>query len=244
QSAAKINKWIKQNSFKNGVPEVSEDLFYADTRAVLLNICEFEGKWLGAFDKNGSVEDDFFISGKDKTTVKLLRQEGSYYYYDNKRVQVLKMEFDANSSLSMIIILPKQNKISFAEQFLFKKTVPQIISLLSRQNAVVYVPEFQTASFLDLADALYYAGVQTSDYSKMSDSLLQVSNFLHYSSIQIDYEMKAAPSAVIEIDGDVGKIERDAPPVVFRADHPFIYAIIDESGGEILLMGKMLNPSN
>jgi serpin B len=242
-AVSKINKWFKQNVSGNKELSVPGDFFMQNAGAVLLNVSLFEGKWSGFFDKKGSVEDDFFVSSKVKTTVKFLRQEGLYHYFENRRVQVLKMEFDKNASFGMIIILPKQNKISFAEQFLFKNSVSDIMSSLSVQNGVIYVPEVNSDSFFDLEGALYSAGIVSSDYAKISESQLTVSNFLHYSSICIDYEMKGAPPAVIEVGGDIGRIDRELPPFVFRADHPFIYAIIDKSDGKILFIGKMLNPS-
>jgi serpin B len=47
----------------------------------------------------------------------------------------------------------------------------------------------------------------------------------------------AAASAVVMTEGS----EPPAPPV-FRADHPFVFLIWDKASGNILFLGRLVNP--
>ena len=239
-SFSKINKKIE-----GGAGSLPEGIFDAETQAVVVNTADFLGKWKDVFDKRASLTDDFYMSKGKRIKAKFLRREGRHLYFEDRRIQLLKLEFD-KSHLSALFILPKQNKIHYAQQYLYKNSLKAILGNLTMQKAVVYIPEFNFYGLYDFADVIYALGIKSPQYVKISLDRPLITNLFHGTSIKVDYDLKIPPAKIIDVgaSGETTKqIERDIPPFVFRADHPFIFMILDENDGKILFMGKVANPS-
>jgi serpin B len=237
-AAVKISKKIEQGS-PGSLPE---DIFDKNTQAVLVNTAGFYAKWKDSFDKKTSVTDDFYMPKGKKAKTKFLRREGRHLYYEDKRIQILKLEFD-KPSVSALLIMSKQNQLHYARQFLYRNTVKGILDNLSWQKTVVYIPEFTFYGLYDFADVISALGVKDPQYVKISPDNPLVSNFFHGVSIKIGYEFNTSETKVIDVGGaGTKRIERDLPPYVFRADHPFIFMIIDEYDAKIMFLGKVSNP--
>jgi serpin B len=67
---------------------------------------------------------------------------------------------------------------------------------------------------------------------------------IHQAFIDVNEEgtEAAAATAVIMMPTSAGPNNGPKIPV-FRADHPFIFLIQDDSTGEILFIGRVMNPS-
>ena len=52
----------------------------------------------------------------------------------------------------------------------------------------------------------------------------------------------AAATAVVMIDGSCQMPRKVEPPIIFRADHPFFFLIVDINTNIILIVGKVANP--
>ncbi len=95
-------------------------------------------------------------------------------------------------------------------------------------------------------DALQSVGLKTAftnkaDFSGITkEAPLQFSKILHKTWIELDEERTeaaAATSAVMKITGQPSY-------KVFKADHPFVFFIIDNQSKAILFMGRYVKPTN
>jgi serpin B len=79
------------------------------------------------------------------------------------------------------------------------------------------------------------------DFSGMNGGRepLLISNVLHKAFVDVNEEGTEAAAATAVIVARGGPPPR---PIVFRADHPFVYLIRDRRTGCILFMGRMANP--
>ncbi len=240
-STDRINKWVGENT-ENKIKKIVNDTLDANTAFVLVNTIFFKEKWQIAFDKSSTEDDDFYVPGENKVTIKLMKQKDKYMYYENKDIQAIRMSYQNESKKSMIAVISKSGGVNIAEDFILNNDISFFFNNMTLQSGIVYFPKFETEWNSDLAKIMVSLGLLSSDYSKLSSDDCVVSNVLHSSFIKIDEEETEAAAATAIVLAKGIYIEREEPPFVFRADKPFVYMIIDEEDGKILFMGKMFKP--
>ena len=234
-----INKRASKNTADKIRDLIPAGTLNDGTKLVLVNASYFKAKWQNAFVASKTVKDDFYIGDGAKVKADIMYQRGRFGYREDNKIQILKMKYAAaNSNFSMTVILPKENNILTAENYLLENGVKNIDKTLEEETLIVYFPKFESVWKSDIAGAMRELGIKSSDYSKISKNWLALSNVFHGSFVKVDEEGAETVSA-----GKTASSFREEPPAVFRADHPFMYVITDDSDGKIIFIGKMINPS-
>lgn len=109
----------------------------------------------------------------------------------------------------------------------------------------VLVPHFETKTNIDLENLLKGMGVQ-SIFIQYANSLNQITDSLYVSEYEQTARIKvnergteaaAVTHWTMAIFGGKSPVEHN----IFIANHPFIYAIVDEKTGAILFVGRVVN---
>jgi serine protease inhibitor len=109
----------------------------------------------------------------------------------------------------------------------------------------VLVPHFETKTNIDLKNLLKGMGVQ-SIFIQYANSLNQITDSLYVSEYEQIAKIKvnekgteaaAVTHCTMAIWGGKSPVEHN----IFIANHPFIYAIVDEKTGAILFVGRVVN---
>ena len=109
----------------------------------------------------------------------------------------------------------------------------------------VLVPHFETKTNIDLKNLLKGMGVQ-SIFIQYANSLNQITDSLYVSEYEQIAKIKvnekgteaaAVSSWQIALWSSMSPVEHN----IFIANHPFIYAIVDEKTGAILFVGRVVN---
>lgn len=109
----------------------------------------------------------------------------------------------------------------------------------------VLVPHFETKTNIDLKNLLKGMGVQ-SIFIQYANSLNQITDSLYVSEYEQTARIKvnergteaaAVTHWTMELFGGKSPVEHN----IFIANHPFIYAIVDEKTGAILFVGRVVN---
>lgn len=109
----------------------------------------------------------------------------------------------------------------------------------------VLVPHFETKTNIDLKKLLEGMGIQ-SIFIQYANSLNQITDSLYVSEYEQTARIKvnergteaaAVTHCTMGIWGGMSPVEHN----IFIANHPFIYAIVDEKTGAILFVGRVVN---
>jgi serpin B len=112
------------------------------------------------------------------------------------------------------------------------------------------MPRFKTTQQFTLQDTLGAMGMPqafgaSADFSGMTGSRdLWISAVIHKSYIDVNEEGTEAAAATAITMVTMAREEPDrTPPIVFCADHPFVFLIRDNRSGGILFMGRVIDPT-
>lgn len=245
-----INRWVEERTndlIKDLLPEGSISPL---TRLVITNAIYFKGTWVKQFDENKTVDAEFRKGPGESVSVQMMQrtdEEAIYGYAETDTLQVLDMPYahESGTGLSMLVILP--DDIGAAEESLDAQKIDDLRQSLTERRVNVYFPKFSLEETYPLAGTLAAMGMPTAftdaaDLSGMDGTQnLFVSSVVHKAFVDVNEEGTEAAAATGVIINMKTSLEGDETPT-FRADHPFIFAILDNDTGTILFMGRVVDP--
>lgn len=248
-SRKKINTWVAEKTRNRITALIPPGAITHDTVMVLCNAVYFKGNWAEPFDKEKTRLLPFQLSDGNQTDVPMMHRLGPFGYGEENGIQVLEIPYEGND-LSMIVLLPQAPQgLAEIEKRLTVQNLNNWLSHLRKQHVRVYLPKFKmTWGTHDLVAHLKEMGMQApflpgqADFSGMDGTkFLYISLVLHKAFIGVDEQgTEAAASTAV----GMYRATMSAPkPVIFRADHPFLFLIRDNTAGCILFMGKMMQPT-
>lgn len=247
-----INRWVEdqtEQKIKDLIPPgaLGEGL-------LLTNAVYFKGLWESQFSKEDTQEEPFFLGDGRQITSPLMYQKRSFGYFATADLQGLELAYQGGE-LSMVILLPrKTDGLPQLERSLTTKALNGWLSNFARREVIARIPRFKMTAAFSLADLLANMGMLSAfkpcgqphpscaDFSGM-DGLrdLFISAVLHKAFVEVNEEgtEAAAATAVVMMRATAVMAE----PLVFRADHPFLFLIRHRASGTILFMGRLADPS-
>ena len=243
-----INAWVEQRTnqkIRDLLPAGSVD---ALTRCVLTNAIYFKGKWANAFTPDSTTEEPFWVTPDTSVPAPMMRQQTPFEYGETTSAQMLRLPY-AGEEVSLLIVLPKaKDGLGRFERQLTAATLTELRQEITMREVEVFLPKFSIMSEFSLAETLQGLGM-TDAFSDRADfsgieptKQLRVTNVAHKAFIDVNEEGTEAAAATGVTFG-VTSVQEPQPVPVFRADHPFWFAIQENRSGSILFMGRVANPS-
>ncbi len=245
KSRQTINKFIEEqtnNKIKDLIPK---GVLNSLTRLVLTNAIYFKGDWEWQFDKSDTRKMDFEISEDNVIQTDMMFMEpdkADFNYADLEKLQILELPYKDNE-LSMLILLPKEDLENLGE--LTSEKLNKYKSQMTETKLdSIYLPkfEFDTKYFMKqiLSDLGMPTAFNNADFSGMDGTQdLIISEVIHQAYVKVDEKGTEAAAATAVVVG----ITSVGPSKVFKADHPFVFIIQEKNTGNILFMGRVMNPS-
>jgi len=220
----------------------------ADTRLVLTNAIYFLGGWDEEFSKESTKDEPFFVTPKQPVAVPLMAQTERFRYGESEDLQILELPYRGRE-ISMIVLLPKQvdGLAALSGQLTIENFDRWTGSLRSRK-VQVFLPKFKITSQFSLKKVLSAMGMPTAfteaaDFSKMaSKESLMISEVVHKAYVDVNEKGTEAAAATAVIIAPTSAPFQPEPPVIFRADHPFVFLLRDNRTGTMLFVGRVSNP--
>lgn len=244
-AAHEINRWVEQKTNQRIKNLVAPSMLNALTKLVLTNVIYFKAPWLHHFTRAATTDQSFFSEHGSDRKVPMMRLVESSRYGEDKDVQLLELPYGMGS-LSMIIALPqKGSTLAQLEQSLSAAKLASWDAELVRKRVDISLPRFRIEGSYSLRETLEKLGIKLAfdpehaDFSALvASKLFAISAVIHKSFIAVDEEGTEAAAATAVIMAAGAAAPPPEKPVVFRADHPFLFFIRDEDSKTILFLGR------
>lgn len=234
-----INQWASDHT--HGMVPKLLDRVHPDAVTYLLNALYFKGLWYHKFDKKRTRQESFTQADGKKLTVKMMHQRERFFAAENNNYQTVVLPY-GNGSYEMVVLLPREGKdLSSLLQTMDAKKWKDNLKSTYSSKVDLKLPRFTSAYTRELNDVLKLLGMNTmfergkADLTKMSMAKAFVSMVLQKAKIEVDEEgSKAAAVTVVET---APTATAPSKPILFHANRPFMYAIVEHSTGTIFFMG-------
>jgi len=244
QTRQKVNQFISDKT-QQKIPELFKrgDLNSQD-RIVLANALYFKASWRTAFNKRSTKQDTFYRNGQTEQTVQFLQETVTVRHSASNDVAALELPY-SDQDLSMLLVLPKsRDGMRDLEKKLTGQQLRDILSRLQSKKVNVQLPKFQVRSHVDLKQMLTKMGLETlfsrtADFSRMSEQRLTIDSGVHEAYISVDENGTEGAAATGFAGRAMASIGHDEPTTDFKADHPFLYAVVHKQTGAIVFLGKV-----
>src|SRR5271157_759719 len=216
-----INQWVEKQTQEQIKDLVPCGAIKPLTRLVLTNAIYFKGDWTRPFPKAATRDELFHLSSDQTTTSPLMHKTDDFKFAAVDGLKALELPY-GNGDLATIVLLPDAiDGLGALEQ----KLTPEFS--LSTVLAAMGMP----LAFDDRAD---FAGMSTEKY-------LYISAVLHKAFVDVNEEGTEAAAAT-GVVVTARAMMRPQEPALFRADHPFLFLIVDNRTKSILFLGRVINP--
>jgi serpin B len=242
-----INTWIAQHTeqlIKNLLPAGSIN---PTTAMVLANAIYLKAHWGSPFVKSMTANQPFFTSRGHQVSAPFMTQpQFETGYAHGSGYQAVDLDY-ADSSLSMLAVMPRQGTLARFERTLTPTSLADITGSLRVSNVLLLMPRVQLQLHASLNDALSALGMPIAfsdgaDFSQITHKAsLKIALVEHAATMKVDEAgtvAAAATGVVLTPTAVLG-----GPTVDVNLDHPYLLFLRDRNTGAILFAARVTDPA-
>jgi len=245
KSRQTINSFIEEQTNDKIKDLIPKGVLNSMTRLVLTNAIYFKGTWEWEFDKSDTHEQDFKITSDNVIKTQMMYMDPDkavFNYADIGDLQILELPYKGEE-ISMLILLPNDSLDNLEPDLTAEKLIEYKSEMQETKLDAIYLPKFEFDTKYSLNENLKALGMPTAfsmqaDFSGMTGKRDLFINFvIHQAYVKVDEKGTEAAAATA-----VGMAMSAMPRNIFRADHPFIFIIQEKQTGNILFLGRVVDP--
>jgi serpin B len=241
-----INAWVDGRTEHKIHELLAPGALASSARLVLANAIYFKGPWARPFHKEATKPQPFLRPGQPPISVPLMHLDARFRYLETDSYQAVELPYK-QSDVSMVVWLPrKAEALGKLERELSATSIAASLKSLATANVELFLPKFKINNTTSLAKPLADLGMKdafspAADFSGISSQSLSISAVVHQALVEVDEVGTEAAAATAMVA--VGAARPDLrEQKIFRADHPFLFAIRNHTSGEILFIGRVVAP--
>lgn len=251
-----INRWVEEETRRKIRDLIPPDGVQTDTRLVLANAVYFKGLWEVRFRREATREEPFRLEGGGTVRAPLMRQKESIPYLQADGYQAVDLAY-RGGHVSMLVLLPDRvDGLRDLEGKVTGRLLREGAAKLREREVDLFLPRFKvTWGTIDIREALDSLGMRLAfDRSRADlsgidgvqrprEEALFLGAVYHKAFVDVNEEGTEAAAATAVMTRSGLALARNPPVPVFRADHPFLFAILDRRSGAILFLGRLSDPT-
>ncbi|MGE0869397.1 MAG: serpin family protein [Kofleriaceae bacterium] len=246
----RINQWVAEqteNRIKDLLPQGSID---SDTRLALVNAIYFLADWQEPFNKDATADRPFSITAKATKPVPTMVQRKHFRLVKADGMAMLELPYQGGDAAMLIVLPDAVDGLAKIETKLTAAKFAGWRDKLAPTMVDVALPKFtiDPPNPMALKPQLVALGMKTAfdpkraDFTGMSkEKPLSISEVFHKAFVKVDEKGTEAAAATAVVMTRAGAAPSKAEP--FKADHPFLYFIVDNTSGLVMFMGRVADPS-
>lgn len=241
-----INAWVAERT-RDRIEELLARGSIDDlTRAVLVNAIYFKANWIYQFNPDNTAPEPFHLLDGSARDVQMMHAAPLTEYASGPGWAAVSLPYWGGAS--MIVLVPDEGRFTEIEEQLDPSFLTDF-DWMDGYMVHLSLPRWESESVLDLIPPVKTLGISdafdrfeadlsgVADYSQTGEPLY-ISGVVHQANITVDEEGTEAAAATAVIVSATA-----APPeATLTIDRPFIYLIRDDITGEILFLGRLLEP--
>ncbi|MGA2113633.1 MAG: serpin family protein [Bryobacteraceae bacterium] len=244
---SRINRWTEEQTEEKIKDLLPAGSLNAQTRLVLTSAIYFYGKWQDPFSTLRTQPAPFTLPDGGTTETNFMNQTAHFGYGETPSAQILEMRY-AGTGIAFDVLLPKTPAgLPGLEKSLTSESLKGWLGSLAVRNVQVSLPKFRAESGFSLRQVLSTMGMPAAfsdraDFSGIDPQRgLAISAVVHKAFVDVS-EQGTEAAAATGVTMHALAMRMPEPPVVFRADHPFLFLIRDTGTGVALFIGRLTNP--
>jgi serine protease inhibitor len=252
-AAVRINQWVDQNTHHR-IPAIIENTSPGDAM-YLLNALYFKSDWQQPFEAMNTDEEIFHLPGGRARAVPFMRKTAVIRTFSDTSFTMVELPYGHGGSYSLYVLLPEDDKrpVSGWAAGLDPDKLNNALAKMTDQPVELSLPRWEYAySIGDLRPVLSRLGMGIafappgeSDFSNLyTDGARKacISQAVHKTCIRVNEkgtEAAAVTAGEVSFEGHMPIPH----PRVIRADHPFLYLLMEKQQSLFLLAGIVNDPS-
>ena len=255
---ALINLWVEERTRQRIAGLLPQGGLGGDTRLVLVNAVYFKGLWRLPFRESATRPEPFYLEDGGEVRAPLMRQREAVRYMAAADFQAAELDY-RGGDLSMLLLLPnRKDGLRDLEKGLSARMLRECVAQMSVREVELLLPRFKvTWGTEEIGSHLRALGMtlaferSRADFSGINGlepshaESLFISAIFHKTFVEVNEQgTEAAAATAVVMDVRSAMPNHNPPPVpVFRADHPFLFAIRELKSDTLLFLGRVADPT-